>query len=329
MRRTIVVSDLHVDTWTDRPIGHTGKSRLEHFFTFLDWCEHVQIRELVINGDLMDLPPYHGFLAFSGASAPIVKAVIERLIQFAARTPVTVIYGNHDIGMSGFRCMGADSILPLRNASFCYPNYVIDDYPTSTILIEHGHFYDPFLMLYVKDLTQRTYLGSHFDAFMWAMQRRDMKDPQTPLPLPDSLQPIVVAPGQNAYYAAKQGQRPLPPTSWWSTLIASIRQRVLRIVPPMTRELWWRAALEEMARYLLRQQDAEKSVKPTIYQIYGHTHCADPREPVCQRGVSCIYLNAGSWTEHLDQGWYVDIDAEGHAWLQDWINEPERLRCVQ
>src|SRR5574340_587418 len=114
---TIVVSDLHADTWTDRKLN-TGKTKRDHFFHLLDWCERVGIRELVINGDLLDLPPWQGQESFT-AGPSVARDVIERLVDLGKRIPITYVIGNHDIGISGFRCMGPNSIEPLRNINFC------------------------------------------------------------------------------------------------------------------------------------------------------------------------------------------------------------------
>lgn len=324
MNRTIIVSDLHIDNWTDRKIGSTEISRMQHFFNLLQWCEQQQIREFVINGDLMDLPPYRGNIIFSGESASISRAVVERLIEFARHIKVTYVFGNHDIGISGFRSLGIDSIPSLRNTNFCYPNYVIDDYPGSTILIEHGHFCDPFLLLYARDLNDRTYCASKFEAFEWLMQRREVDHPENVSTL--NIPPVVIQPGQNAYYAAKEGQHPLPHKTWWIDFKEALFRLGRHSLGEVTAELWWSAGLAEMQKYIARQHDDQALLKPTLYQIYGHTHRADPRDPVNQDGVSCIYLNGGGWTESLDQGWYLDIDEQGKIWLQDWINEPEILR---
>lgn len=63
-----------------------------------------------------------------------------------------------------------------------------------------------------------------------------------------------------------------------------------------------------------------------LYQLFGHTHRADPRAPILCDGIECIYINTGTWTADVDEGWYVDIRPDGTVWLQDWTNEPEELR---
>lgn len=321
---TIVVSDLHIDTWTDRPIGDTGKSKREHFFELLDWAEKVGVRELVINGDLMDFPPYKGHRVFSDPDSE-AKPVAERLIQFGQRVPVTYVFGNHDIGISGYRCMAADNVDPLATLSLCYPVYVIDYHPNTTILVEHGHFCDPALLLYLRDLAKRTYSPSHFEDMMWTMQRRDLKRPDERVE-PGALATVEVTPGENAYYAAKAQQGPPPRETFWSRLWSAIKHKLGRAIAPATAEWWWKHGMERMDDYIQKRRREGEEPKPKLYQIYGHTHRADPRDEMAQRGVKCRYINCGTWTEAGDEGWYLDVTPEGMVWLQDWINEPEELR---
>ena len=324
MSRTIIVSDLHADTWTDRKIRSTGKDKKQHFFEFLDWCGGAGIRELIINGDLMDLPPYEGQFAFPVGQS-VARDVVVELEKLASNVQVTYVFGNHDIGVSGFRSMGCNSIPGLRNVNFCYPNYVIDDYAETTILVEHGHFCDPALIFYVRDLAKRTYVESNFEAFNWVMQRRDVKSPSIVVK-PGSLQPADVKTGENAYSAARQDQQP---PSLWSRIIGWLWQHVRNAAEKPTMEQWRHEAIEEMGKYIGKTKSEGGKIKPVLYQIYGHTHRADARDAEqLAGGVSGIYVNAGTWTDEVDQGWYLDVDDNGKVWLQDWINEPESLRML-
>jgi len=325
--RTIIVSDLHADTWTDRKIRSTGKDKKQHFFEFLDWCGGAGIRELIINGDLMDLPPYEGQFAFPVGQS-VARDVVVELEKLASNVQVTYVFGNHDIGVSGFRSMGCNSIPGLRNVNFCYPNYVIDDYAETTILVEHGHFCDPALIFYVRDLAKRTYIKIDFEAFNWVMQRRDPQSPSTRV-TPGLLQPANVQPGDNAYQVAKQDQQPLQSPSIWSRIWARLWRFGDQATVKPRMELWWREAIEEMRKYIEKTKSEGGKIKPVLYQIYGHTHRADARDAQqLPGGVSGIYINAGTWTDEVDQGWYLDVDANGKVWLQDWINEPEKLRML-
>lgn len=334
---TIIISDLHIDDWTDRKIR--GKSRKDHFFKFLDSCDKNEVRELVINGDLMDMPPYKGQYVFQPAPSPnpsdgqaeqpyISRQVIERLLQFGAKSnrTITYVFGNHDIGISGFRCAGPNNVVGLQGANFSYPNYEINIGDT-TILVEHGHFYDPFLVLYVKDLAKRTYMPWEFEDFDWTMQRRD---PETgvrkPPGIPDkTMKPIKLKVGANAYETvAKAQQRDEAELSLgrvldWSRKFAEDMGKAIVDVPK--KAIWWAAALHKMRDYI-REHDHPRK----LYQVFGHTHRSFVGEQekgvgVMQDGVECFYLNSGGWTDDTNEGWYLDVDENGKVWLQDWIKE--------
>lgn len=344
---TIVISDLHIDYWTKRKIR--GKSRKEHFFDFLQWCLDTGVRELVINGDIMDLPPYRGQFAFQETPETcdadgncIARQVVERLVQFGAKVPVTYVFGNHDIGLSGFRCMGEKDITGLGNVNLCYPNYVIPDIGGSRFLIEHGHFYDPFLILYVNDLTKRTYLPWEFEQFDWTMQRRD---PNTGTRVPPGVPgaatpPIKVRANSNAYNKVRNEQKKeqkedgfgLDDVIGWAKGFAqdigkAIQDIATEAVDIPKRAIWWVAALHRTDEYLREHPD----FKGKLYQFYGHTHRSFVGEKragvgVKQRGVQCFYYNSGGWTEDADEGWYLDIDEKGKVWLQNWMTDKESDR---
>ncbi|MHB1456750.1 MAG: metallophosphoesterase [Armatimonadota bacterium] len=317
MGRKIIVSDLHIDTWTNRVIGDTGKNRKEHFLDLLKWCEDIKIEEFIINGDIMDMPPYKGQYSFNEGSS-ISREVIERLVLFAENikpSKVTVIFGNHDIGISGFRSMADNNISFLNNVSFCYPNYMLSDYQDTTILIEHGHFFDPFVRLYLKDLADRTYLEGKLGKYNWTMH--SIRAETTGI-----IDPGRVESGQTAYKAAKQRQSPLEKPAFLSSITKWIWEKLQISVIQPKMEWWWSAAIDRMSEYVNKVSSEGKPVTQTIYQIFGHTHATDPRNAVqIAPGISGIYINAGSWTEDADQGPYLDIREDGKVWLQDWINE--------
>jgi hypothetical protein len=81
---TIIVSDLHVDTWDGRRYGRgeRRKTKLQHWCDFLDWCENEQVNELIVNGDLTDAPPYEGNISFRRQTE---RLAIERLLAYASR----------------------------------------------------------------------------------------------------------------------------------------------------------------------------------------------------------------------------------------------------
>jgi UDP-2,3-diacylglucosamine pyrophosphatase LpxH len=334
MKRTILVSDLHVESWDeDRLIGPKRRTRKEHFFKFLDWCQNDgDVQELIINGDLMDMPPYKGFLAFQDENR-IPSQVIRRLLEFAKTKPITFIAGNHDIAMGAFRHLGAADPTFRTNINFWYPQYVLHQ-GDSTILIEHGHSQDPLFRRYRKDLLRLLYPKDNFESLAFAFQRR-IEENSKPLQKAGVIQPVPVEPGKNAYWTIRDKESFLPEPTLWS----KIKDAFVDIGDEMTEPqrmgyFFWRAK-RQMRKYISDcRSRPDETMKPTLYQLYGHTHCADARgahdkedekekmDMFTLDGVRCIYINSGSWIGDSDDGWYVDINEDGKAWLQEWINEP-------
>lgn len=333
MGRKILVSDLHIDTWTDRKIRETGKTKEEHFYDFLSWCEDAQIDEFIINGDILDLPPVDGE-AFP-ANKPIVSAVITRLLDFATKVPVTYVYGNHDIGISGLQSQDGRQAAFLGNTLLYYPVYRFSPTPETTILVSHGHLADPFLALYVKSVLRNTYFLPDISRLTLALQRKRPDHPG-PFPVVGTLPSINVASGENAYKAVLRQQQPLRSAKVKISLWDRIKNAFGCALAPATREVFWQNALDEMQQFIDDQHG--KGGFRNLYLIYGHTHAADARveHPLVYQGVVCRYLNSGTWTEGnapgaeiVDQGWYVDIRENGTVWLQDWINESTEDKCLQ
>lgn len=320
MSRTIIVSDLHVDTWTDRLIGDTGKTKKQHFFEFLDACELNGVTEFVINGDLMDLPPYEGQCAFQ---TDIAREVVERIIAFAANVKVKFVFGNHDIGISGFRSEGADSIEPLKQVGFFYPDCVLER-PKSTILVTHGQVSDFFKWLYSRDLYLRTYSARGLNKYHWRMRPRDLQ-PRGPRKPPGILAPRKPEPGQHAY-AALESKRARAPRSAAGVIWGSIVEWVKSIARGPTSYWFALCGKREMFRYIARQQASNRELQPRLYIVMGHTHLADAPVSVRHKGIWCRYLNSGSWTEESDTGHYLDVDSTGKVWIQEWINEPDHYK---
>lgn len=336
---TIIISDLHIDDWTNRPIR--GKPRARHFFDFLDWLDANEVAELIINGDVMDMPPYKGQYVFQpapkadgppdGEPSFVSRQVAERLLQYGAKRKITYVFGNHDIGISGFRCEGCNNVPGLQNANFAYPNYVTK-IGNSAFLVEHGHFYDPFLALYLRDLAQRTYTPWTLDDFDWTMQRRDPDTGERATPgVPhEDLRPIRMKVGDNAYKTVVKAQEAdqadmLAGIRSWSKKFADDIATAVVDVPK--KAIWWAAALHKMERYIKEK----KLSSGKLCQVFGHTHRVfvgekKPGVGVMQKGVECFYFNSGGWTEDTDEGWYLDIDESGKVWIQDWIKEKKAFK---
>jgi UDP-2,3-diacylglucosamine pyrophosphatase LpxH len=329
MPRSIIVSDLHVDTWTEELYGEGDrrKSKLVHWCDLLDWCEQKQIDEFIVNGDLMDAPPYQGNTCFTSA---IAREAVERLLTYAAKRRATYVYGNHDIGISGMRCAGGAGLSALRNVNLYYPDYVLHT-DSSTLLIQHGHLFDPALLLYIKDLTVRTYVASHFQAFQWVQQRRD-KATGAQLQPPGVASPATIGLGpqasDNVFYAIKLTDA-LAPTadadvSAARRFINGLRRGVvMRIGESAKHYLWWEAAKSVFEDYL--KQDTVD--RPMIYCVMGHTHVPDTADTQVQ-GKRCAYFNSGTWVgsgetvEDRQHATYLDVRETGKIWIQDWIRNP-------
>jgi UDP-2,3-diacylglucosamine pyrophosphatase LpxH len=329
MPRHIIVSDLHVETWTDEPYGNglRRKPKPGHWCEFLDWCEQKQIDRLIINGDLMDAPPYDGDVSFTSA---IARQAVERLLKYAAKRAVTYIYGNHDIGISGLRCAGGSGLAALERVNLYYPGSVLET-DGSTLLIQHGYLYDPALILYLKDLDVRTYLVSHFQAFEWVEQRRN---PNTG----KQVQPAGVAspatigladePQRNIYYGVQRTEKLAPPSlqdlNAARDFIQGLKHGVVAAVGMSVKHVIWREAARSVFGDYLSQGTAER---PVIYCIMGHTHVPDSQDWAIQ-GKQCIYLNSGTWVgsgddlEDRQHATYLDVREDGKVWMQDWIRNP-------
>ena len=329
MPRTIIVSDLHVDTWDDEKYGagERSKTKLDHWRDFLGWCTEKRVDELVINGDLMDAPPYEGNVSFT---SPIARQAVEELLAHARAHKVTYVYGNHDIGISGIRCTADANVSPLQNVSLYYPDYVLLT-QSSTLLIQHGHLFDPALLLYIRDLTLRTYLRSKFQAFQWVQQRRDTKTGLRISP-PGVASPATInlgpASGDNVYYAIRLTDVVAPPAPEDANaarrFIRNLKRGVVtKISESVKHYLWWEAAKGIFEDYCA-QPNVQTSV---IYCVMGHTHVPDTGETTVD-GNHCIYFNSGTWTgagqntEDRQHATYLDVRETGKVWIQDWIRDP-------
>ena len=326
MPRTIIVSDLHVDTWGDELYGEAPrrKTKLDHWRELLDWCSAKSIGELVINGDLMDAPPYKGEVCFTSGPA---RGAVEALLAYAKDHKVTYVYGNHDIGISGLRCPAGSGVAALGTTGLWYPRYTLS-VAGSVVLLEHGHFYDPVLILYMRDLAKRTYLPSQFESFQLVQQRRDPQTGeriQTPGVAPPTTVDLNRGVGNNVFGAimVTEMESPTPPKEKRiarSFLDRLKRGAVLKAGKAVKHYLWWEAAKDIFQDYL-----SKPGPKPqTLYCVMGHTHVPDTGE-ITIADIPCTYLNSGTWTcagdtpEDRSYATYLDIREDGKVWAQDWI----------
>lgn len=330
MCRAIIVSDLHIDTWSDVERygeGARERTKLEHWCDLLQWCDENRVEELIVNGDLMDAPPYEGNVSLTSAAA--CKA-LTALMDYASKRSVTYVFGNHDIGISGIRCDFNPGLAPLRNVSLQYPHRPPLHTDVSTILIQHGHLYDPALWLYVRDLTIRTYVNSGYEAFNLTQQRRD---PGAGQPRPADRRvgvdsPAVIKlgaqPGNTLEQDIEQAVAADPPSKSErdsaKRFLKRLRTGVNRAVRRKVTHYFWREAAREVLRDFTAQHPADRA----FYCIMGHTHVPDRFDDVIN-GRQCHYLNSGTWVgsgkEIQDRqcATYLYVDANGKVTAQDWI----------
>jgi UDP-2,3-diacylglucosamine pyrophosphatase LpxH len=178
---TVIVSDLHIDTW----VGANENKKV--FLEFLSALKcHPCVQGFVLAGDLRDIPRHplnpptdpvtleidgkHD--QFSGVLSSESDDVLEKLLMLNigngekdSIARVTMMTGNHDIGISGLRYVRADipEWLPKVQISWS-PSILIRNTPDGKyfkdrwVYIEHGHHGDPFLWIYLRyallDLTR-------------------------------------------------------------------------------------------------------------------------------------------------------------------------------
>lgn len=133
-RKTIVISDLHLDRWT--------QERRAAFHQFLD---HVipNCGELIVLGDSLDFPALPGKAVW-----PDHRDLIDRIFSVSKKgVDLTCVIGNHDIGLRGieiadrkFRLTYIDSKAPLLRA-----------FGDTSVYLEHGHDYDPLFKDHIYD----------------------------------------------------------------------------------------------------------------------------------------------------------------------------------
>jgi UDP-2,3-diacylglucosamine pyrophosphatase LpxH len=336
----MIVSDLHVDTWDERLYGQGArrKKKLDHWADFLAFCEQASVDEVIIDGDLMDAPPYEGNVSFT---SEIAREAVRLLLDYASKHSVTYVFGNHDIGISGIRCDRGKTPLGLTDMCLVYPRYAVQTDPitdankatASTVLIQHGHLYDPAMVLYVSDLTVRTYILSGGQAYQWGMQRRNLetgarlKDPGVGTPAAVNL---AMQPESNIYYAIRDAAKAAPPTKrdlerarrW----IDHMKDDVVKKVGGEVKSYIWREAAEDIFKDYAAGRGKNDS-RRVIYCVMGHTHVPDKHEMDVD-GRHCIYLNSGTWTgagaaeEDRAYATYLDLRDDGTVWIQDWIRNP-------
>lgn len=308
----VILSDLHVDTWDRAAEGREERER--RFFEFLRVIKRTTM-ELYINGDLLDAPPNpedtwrgEGF-ALKASVLPKYEGVLDAIgaVNNAAPVPVpvTILYGNHDMAASGLRYDLVKRPHLLRrfrvpfNASW-YPNVVIgvpidfgrEGKEDHRFYIDHGHFYDPALLLYLRD-------------FLAAALRADLRKAMTTLVVSgqrrSSEDQAIPSPGLVA-------SRPLTADQKVSRWLIRYRWR-------------WKARRALIQR---SQEEVQKGHRPLTGVLFGHTHLPDRYTYRTGRAKGMTYVNTGDWMGDTGHGTYTLITQDGVVTQHDWLEEPRR-----
>lgn len=301
---TIIISDLHIDTW-NHLAKFKGKTKDEHFLDFLEEKE-ITTRFLYIVGDLLDLPPRRGRDAFP--TGGVVDRVLARLIELSREPDTFVVYliGNHDIGLSGLRVNRNFEMPWMGRIAISYPSIHFST-PKGGILLEHGHFYDPSLAIYAKDLLWTTYFGAareqpfvHISSgLVRSLQRRDSVTGKK-IWKPGELKPI-----------------PRPPRGCRAQ-IKELIQRLIRRSPAIVEEIYKPLQWQNAAKEVLRKHNkGVSSGERARAVVFGHTH--RPDKYIWDTGEQ--YFNSGDWSGDTPHSTYLEVDKDGNIFDHDWISE--------
>lgn len=170
-------------------------------------------------------------------------------------------------------------------------------------MVEHGHFYDPSLMLFAGDLILGTYYGdvrglpasAVSSGLVRVLQRRD----------PITAEKVVDA----GELQLTVKQRPAC-RSIGRSIINTISQKFGPTVDVYTPQLWRGAAPKALADY--NESADDKHQANTI--IFGHTHAPDNMTWDDKQ-----YFNGGAWSGNGPQSTYLEIDDKGRISSQEWI----------
>jgi len=273
----LVLSDLHLDTW--------DQTRLELFLDFLNQKQKAY-EELFILGDILDLPPEREHDAFSGK---IVPRALQALLEFSRSVPIHYLIGNHDLGINGLRGNEQFQNGWLPKIRFAYPQMTLKT-PQGMILMEHGHFYDPALLLYIGDWFQESFgkamtPDSRLSAVNILTRKMQWRDPETAL--------------------SYQEEKEIKENLWQQVKKAQPQRSAQSITDDFIKKIWRKAAQK-----LLQQYNGEKHDPQAYAVIFGHTH--RPDSAITPDGR---YFNSGDWKEHHT---YLEIDRQGEITSLEW-----------
>jgi len=308
----LIVSDLHVDTW-DR----AREGRQERESAFSDFLRAIgrSTMELIINGDLLDAPPnpedvwYGDGFALSGSILPKYEGI---LAQFGGLNnmdpvpvPVTILYGNHDMAASGLRydLEKRPHLLHLFRVPFTkswYPNVILavpvgvkkEGQEDFRFYVDHGHFYDPALLLYLRD-------------FLFAVLRRDLRQAMTSLVISGQRRSSML--------------HVIPRSGLVASAPVTIDQRIGHW---LVRYRWrWKARQVLIER---NQDELKQGNRPLTGALFGHTHLPDRYTYRTGRAKGMTYINTGDWMGDTGHGTYTIITQDGVVAQYDWLNQQQR-----
>ncbi len=308
----VVISDLHIDTWDRASEGRPARERA--FFAFLRAIEPTTM-ELYVNGDLLDTPPHRedtwqgDGVELRGSILPKYETVLAALAEMNNREPlpvtVSLLYGNHDMASSGLRFdlvkrpqLVRSFRLPFNMA--WYPNVVLGVPYDPTrygqedhrFYMDHGHFYDPVLLLYLRD-------------FLLAAIRADLRRALTSLVLSGQRrggehEPIP-EPGIAPSRAVTRDQR----ISYW-----------------LTRYRWrWKARRVLSQR---SQEEVRQGHRAISGALFGHTHLPDRYTYRWGAAKGMTYVNTGDWSADTGHGTYTVMTQDGVITQYDWLDAGRR-----
>jgi len=160
---SVIISDLHCDFWDHFDNDQARK--------FQDFCNAIQrnpqISQIFLNGDLADFPQQGETIPVltvrllqqtepelptpSGQSIDKTLHILYSLSHLESRhIAVNFILGNHDCGLSGLRTAAGNSFVRQLFQRVWQPAMQVGDPGSPSIYLEHGHRYDPFLLLYTR-----------------------------------------------------------------------------------------------------------------------------------------------------------------------------------
>lgn len=312
----IIVSDLHLDTW-DFENGKTPAA----FAAFLDWVRrHPRIRDLTINGDIMDVPPHPlnqrdvttlnirlrgepTFPDLEGGELGVLQdrfePILETLGRMMARDndapplQVTYLTGNHDIGISGLRYIRPKiawtSFKVLWNPSVRY-----EVSPGRWLYVEHGHRVDPYLWLYLRYASLELIRGP-----MTSVAQRGGKVGMGAQA--DVRSDLALDPDAPQSWEGHRGDIPPDPSESRGTRMARYRYR-------------------HAARRLFRELD------PSVRIVtMGHTHIPDRYTFPGGRQ----YVNSGDWAGNSSHQSFLVVHPSGRVTgPHQWRNAAEAEALV-